>query len=177
MKLKALLISILACIMLLSGCATGDADLSAPDGMKLFSNDNVDYTAYVPVNWIVDMSTGTLSAYVSSADASSINITAQILESVTTLEEYWKGYEADFAETFKDMEYVGKAPATTTLDGVAAHKYTYTATVTGNQYKFMQIVCIKDTTVYVITYTSTPDRFDGNMEDVDKILDNFSFKD
>ncbi|MBQ4601776.1 MAG: hypothetical protein IJB24_02845, partial [Clostridia bacterium] len=64
---------------------------------------------------------------------------------------------------------------TTTLSGEPANKYVYTATVTGTTYQFMQIVCIREMTVYVITYTSTPDSYDSNMEDVEKILDNFSF--
>lgn len=174
MKLKALFVLLILSVMIFSGCAK-TSDIEAPDGMKLFSNEHTDYTAFVPVNWIVDMSTGTLSAYVSSADASNVSITAQALSAPTTLDDYWKGYEEDFKLTFADMEYIGEAPTTTTLSGEAANKYVYTATVTGTQYKFMQMVCIKNMTVYVITYTSTPEAYDGNMEDVEKILDNFSF--
>ncbi len=174
MKLKSLFAILILTVMIFSGCAE-QSDVQAPDGMKLFSNEHTDYTAFVPVNWIVDMSTGTLSAYVSSADASNVSITAQALEAPTTLDDYWKGYEEDFKATFADMEYVGEAPTTTTLSGEAANKYVYTATVTGTQYKFMQVVCIREMTVYVITYTSTPEAYDGNMEDVEKVLDNFSF--
>ena len=175
MKLRSLFAILILTVMIFSGCSGRQSDVEAPDGMKLFSNEHTDYTAFVPISWIVDMSTGTLSAYVSSADASNISITAQTLESVTTLEDYWKGYEEDFKATFDDMEYVGEAPTTTTLSGEAANKYVYTASVTGTQYKFMQIVCIREMTVYVITYTSTPEGFDTNMEDVEKILDHFSF--
>ena len=176
MKLKALFVFVILLMMLLTGCSQ-TTDTEAPDGMKLFSNEHVDYTAYVPAQWIVDMSTGTLSAYVSSADASNISITAQATRGIMTLDEYWKGYEEDFNSTFTDMEYVGEVPATTTLSGLPANKYVYTATVTGTSYKFMQVVCIKETNVYVITYTSTPEQYDSNLEDVEKILDNFSFND
>ena len=174
MKLKALFVLLIISALVFSGCAN-TSDIEAPDGMKLFSNEHTDYTAFVPVSWIVDMSTGTLSAYVSSADASNVSITAQALETPTTLNDYWKGYEEDFKATFADMEYEGEAPTTTTLSGEAANKYVYTATVTGTQYKFMQVVAIREMTVYVITYTSTPEAYDTNMEDVEKILDNFSF--
>ncbi len=174
MRLKSLFLILVLTVMIFSGCSQ-QSDIQAPDGMKLFSNEHTDYTAFVPVSWMVDMSTGTLSAYVSSADASNVSITAQALETPTKLEDYWKGYEEDFKATFADMEYVGEAPVTTTLDKEPANKYVYTATVTGTQYKFMQVVCIREMTVYVITYTSTPDAYDGNMEDVEKILDNFSF--
>lgn len=175
MKLKSLFLILILTVMIFSGCSAQQSEVEVPDGMKLFSNEHTDYTAFVPVSWIVDMSTGTLSAYVSSADASNISITAQTLEGITTLDDYWKGYEEDFKSTFEDMEYVGDAPVTTTLDKEPANKYVYTATVTGTEYKFMQIVCIREMTVYVITYTSTPEGFDTNMEDVEKILDHFSF--
>ncbi len=174
MKLKSLFLILVLTVMIFSGCSR-QSDIEVPDGMKLFSNEHTDYTAFVPVNWIVDMSTGTLSAYVSSADASNISITAQTLKAPTTLDDYWKGFEEDFKATFDDMEYIGEHPTTTTLDKQPANKYVYTATVTGTQYKFMQIACIREMTVYVITYTSTPEGFDTNMENVEKILDNFSF--
>lgn len=176
MKLKALLISVIAVLLLFTGCSNGNtADIEAPEGMKLFSNEHVDYTAFVPLSWTIDMSTGTLSAYVSSADSSNVSITAQALSAPMSADDYWKSYEEDFKATFDDMEYEGDVPTTTTLSDLAANKYVYTASVTGNQYKFMQTVCVKGTTVYIITYTSTPDKYDSNLEDVYKILDNFSF--
>ena len=92
-----------------------------------------------------------------------------------TLDEYWQDYAEDFEATFTDMEYIGDAPTATTLSGIAANKYEYTATVTGNSFRFMQTVCIKDNTVYVITYTSTEENYESNLDDVYKILDNFSF--
>ncbi len=176
MKLKAFFISILAMLMLFTACANDTSNSDIPEGMQLFSNENVDYTAYVPSDWTVDMSTGTLSAYVSSVDASNVTITGAILENTTmSLDEYWEGYAEDFKETFSDMKYEGEVPTTTTLDSLPANKYVYTATVTGNEYKFMQVVCITKAKVYVITYTSTPDMYDENIEDVEKILDTFTF--
>ncbi len=177
MKLKALFAVLILTLTVFSGCSASGTDIEAPDGMKLFSNEHTDYTAFVPASWTVDMSTGTLSAYVSSADASSVVITAQMLgqDDPKTLDGYWKHYEESFNSTFKEFEYVGEAPTTTTLSGEPANKYVYTAKLGDNQYKFMQVVVIREMTVYVITYTSTPEGYDANLEDVEKILDNFSF--
>ena len=177
MKLKALLITLLAVLIFVCGCSGSSDGVEVPEGMKPFSNEHVDYTAFIPLSWTIDMSTGTMSAYVSSSDASNISITAQALEGSMTLDEYWKSYEEDFKATFGDMKYEGKAPTTTTLSGLPANKYEYTADVTNNSYKFMQVVCIKDTSIYVITYTSTPEQYDANLDDVYKVLDNFSFND
>ena len=174
MKFKAFIVFAISCALILSGCAKSDTQ--TPSGMKLFSGENVDYTAYVPENWTVDMSTGTLSAYVSSVDASSVTITAMVMEDPKmTLDQYWESYKSDFESTFDDMEYEGDAPTAITLDGLAANKYVYTANVTGIQYKFMQVTCINAGKVYVITYTSTPEKYDGNISDVDNIIANFSF--
>lgn len=177
MKLKNLLITILAVMLLLVGCSgssEGD-EIEAPDGMKAFYNEHVDYTAFVPMDWNVDMSTGTMSAYYSQSDFSNVSITAQGLQSIMTLDDYWAQYEESFKSTFKKMKYEGEHPTTTTLSDLAANKYVYTAKLGGETYKYMQVVCIKDSTVYVITYTSTPDAYESHLDDVYKILDNFSF--
>ncbi len=176
MKLKSLLITVLAVMLLLCSCSgSSESEIEAPDGMKAFYNEHVDYTAFVPISWNVDMSTGTMSAYYSQSDFSNISITAQGLQTAMTLDEYWAQYEESFKSTFKKMKYEGEIPTTTTLSGLAANKYVYTAKLAGETYKYMQVVCIKDATVYVITYTSDPDKYESHLDDVYKILDNFSF--
>lgn len=178
MKLKALFITVIAVIMIFCSCTVQKSEI--PTGMKLFSNDLVDYTAYVPESWIIGMSTATLSAYASSTDASSVTITAHALEAEDvsiSLDDYWARYEEQFKKTLSDMKYVGKTKKVT-LDGKKANQYTYTATVTDIEYKYMQTVCINNdnNTVYIITYTSTPDNFDTHIDDIGSIVDNFKFK-
>ena len=125
------------------------------------------------------MSTATLNAYASSTDSSSVTITAHALESKDvkiSVDDYWKRYEKQFKTTLSDLEYVGKTKKTT-LGGKKANQYTYTATVTDSEYKFMQTVCVnnENNTVYIITYTSTLDNFDKHLENVGSIIDNFKF--
>ena len=50
-----------------------------------------------------------------------------------------------------------------------AKKYIYTATVTGAEYKFMQIAVIKGETVYLLTYTAKAELFDEHLPTVNKI--------
>ena len=68
-----------------------------------------------------------------------------------------------------------KYPENVTLDGVAASKIEYTATLAGDQYKFMNIICVVGAELYIFTYTSTVDLYDSHTEDVQSILDNFAF--
>lgn len=175
MKRKTLLIVLLTLVILLCGCSSSsDSDSDVPAGMNKFYNEHVDYKAYIPGEWTVDYSTAVLKAQAFN-DPSNISITAQSVNPGMTLDSYWKGYEEDFKATFANMEYEGEVPTTTTLSGLPANKYVFTAEVTGNTYKFMQVVCIHNSTVYVITYTSTPDKYESFIEDVYKVLDSFAF--
>ena len=60
------------------------------------------------------------------------------------------------------------------LDENAAMKYSYTATVTGTEFHFISVVCIRSGTVYLITYTAQPAIYENHLEEVQNILDNFS---
>lgn len=177
MKLRSLLITILAIMLLLCGCSgsSSESETEAPEGMKAFYNEHVEYTAFVPISWNIDMSTGTMSAYYSQSDHSNVSITAEILQSVISLDDYWAQYEESFKSTFKKMKYEGEVPVKDTLSGVEANKYVFTAELAGETYKYMQVVCIKDSTAYIITYTSTPDLYESHLDDVYKILDTFAF--
>ena len=96
-------------------------------------------------------------------------------ENITmTPDEYWADYKEDFTNTFSDIAFEGEGEATL-VDKIAAKKYVYTATVTGIQYKFMQVVTITNGTVYIFTYTSTPANYDTHLEEVNDILSYIEF--
>ncbi len=88
---------------------------------------------------------------------------------IKSTEEYWAYYEADFRKTFGDMEYEVNGE-NVLLSAKAAKKYVYTATVTGQKYKFMQVVMLDKGTVYIYTYTALPDNYDKNLESAEAIL-------
>ena len=56
------------------------------------------------------------------------------------------------------------------LSAKAAKKYVFPATVTGQKYKFMQVVMLDKGTVYIYTYTALPDNYDKNLESAEAIL-------
>ncbi len=88
---------------------------------------------------------------------------------ITTVEEYWAYYSADFKKTFPDMEYQ-KEGENMLLSGKTAKRYVYTATVTGVKYQFMQVVMLDAGTVYIFTYTALPDRYEEHLESIEEIL-------
>lgn len=159
----------------LAGC-TRDINNWVPAGMKQISTDAVDYNLFIPTDWTEDNSSGVVTAYVSSADRTSISVIAFDLDDPNqTPAEYWEANKGAFTSFFTEMKFETEGEAML-LGGVAANKYVYTANASGIAYKFMQLICIKNGTVYVFTYTAAAEKYDAHSEEVLKITDNFSFK-
>ncbi len=90
-------------------------------------------------------------------------------------EQYWDYYSKEFEKTFSDMEYEENGENLIFSNkNLEAKRYVYTATVTGGEYKFMQIVAIHAGTVYIFTYTALEDSYQTHKEDVDKIIEHIS---
>ncbi len=89
---------------------------------------------------------------------------------ITTLEEYWAYYDGELRATFADLAYSVEGESLMMAD-MKAKKYVYTATVTGTVYEFMQVVALKEGTVYIFTYTSTEGEvFDSHLETIHEII-------
>lgn len=181
-RITALILACAVCAILASCGGTVDAD--APDGMKRVEADVKNYTLYVPQSWTVDMSTGTVSAYASSTDRSNVSLTAFAVAAGTTPDSFWSEYAGQFNSTFGDsMKYISPegepvdepAASKTTLGGVEANRYEYRATVTGELYRFMQVVCVTAGSVYILTYTAVDEAYDAHLGEVNDIINSFKF--
>ncbi len=174
-KVITIITLLTVCICSFAGCS--NKTQSAPNGMKVLeSSDNLDYSLYIPEVWIQDLSTGAVSAYYSSSDLSNISMTQFNLDELKPLEEYTKDYIKDLEENLNDFKMSEGFPENIILGGVAAEKIEYTATLSGNTYKYSQIICINKATIYFFTYTALEDAFDSHKEDVQMMIDNFSFR-
>ena len=92
-----------------------------------------------------------------------------------TAAAFWEKYEGDLLATFPDAVF-GET-ANTVVDGsVAAEQHTFTATVTGYEYEFMETVFVRGGTAYILTYTSTPDVFESHLDDVQSIVNSLKFR-
>lgn len=168
-KITAILLALFA-IFSLTACGAND---NAPSGMKLASNEICDYYFYVPTNWTVSMSTGVTSAYYSEKDRSNISMTSYALADTMTAEEYWESIKSTYTALFAEMSE--PEVKTTALDGIEAKQYTYTAKAGEEQYKIMQVFCVKGDTVYVFTFTATPEKFEEHIDKVALVLAEFRF--
>jgi hypothetical protein len=180
---------ILTLTLLFSSCQTdntADGDIPATmdlqDGttVKLANNKAVDFYFYYPQNWVFPNSRDDLmiTIYVNEANMTKPNISAWVFTpafSYESIDEYWNDFAVpDLEGIFPD---VGSAEAQElTLDGIAAKKYTYTRSSADTNYKISQIVALRNTQVYVLTYTATEDKYDTYAKVLDVVVETFKFK-
>lgn len=175
--------AILLVLLTLISCVFASCDTSSlnpndgwvPYGYQLASNENVDYTLFVPNSWTVDISTGVLTA---STKGGNITMVASAIESDVTLGSFWEEYAGQFETTFAEFAYVSKPEGENMIlsnGKVSAKKYVYSATVSGTSYQFMQVTAIVNETLYLFTFTALADSYDSLVETVNEILSYVSF--
>ena len=167
--ISALLVAVIC--LAVSACAF---DSDAPDGMQLASNDNVAYKLYVPTTWTLGAASEYASASYSAADPSNVSVFFFAPETDETVEEYWAKFEEEYKATFPTMTL--ESSENTLLDGRAAGKYTFTATVSGEEYKFTQYIAEYGGMIYMLTYTAPIENFDLHTAEVQYIADSFKFR-
>lgn len=88
---------------------------------------------------------------------------------LVTAEDYWEYYENEFTGTIGTPEYIEKG-TNLLISGMESKRYDYKATVSGIVYRFTQTVTVVNGTVYIMTFTTTPELFEDHSETVDSII-------
>ena len=171
MKKIALILSALMLALSLVSCT--ESDPTIPDGMQRLTNDVINYNLYVPDGWTESISTGAVGAYCSNEDPTNVTVMAWNVDSTMTLDAWWEQYKADIELVFSDVNL--QSTENVTLGGVAANKYTYSAKLGDYEYMYVQCACLHWSMVYVMTFTSTPDRFESHEGDIEDIITYFEF--
>ena len=150
-------ISLALCLLILLASFAGcSAQSDVPMGMVRASTEIVDYDLFVPDEWTVDLTGGAVSAYRGEGDSTNVSMMVWNLPYVdTTLEDWWETYRSEFDMIF--TEFTMESTETTTLDGVAAQKYVYTAKLADTTYRYTQIAAIRRGSVYLMTMTELAD--------------------
>ncbi|MBQ7321697.1 MAG: hypothetical protein IJW99_06345 [Clostridia bacterium] len=176
MKLTKRLLSA-ALAALLSACvltSCGAADPNVPEGMQLASLDGVEYALYVPETWTVNKNSGVSGAYVSAYDKSNVSLISYLPTSAMTTEQYFAMCEESYKAEFDNYALVESGSAT--MADMPAQYYVYTATVGGENYKFLQAIVGNGGMFYNLTYTSLSDMYDSHIEEVMKMIEVFTFR-
>lgn len=194
----ASLAALLLAAVTLVGCA--EQDPNAPEGYKTASNDMVDYTLFVPEDWVVDTETDSLVISARATEQETANITMMVYdnssypaettaegEEVSPVVRYWADNLDDLTRLF-DLDEEGnstfklESDGKTTLMGktakganVSAYSYVYTATLGGVELKYMQVISCHKDSFYFLTYTAPASRYDEYVGEVEELLNYIVF--
>ncbi|HBL83759.1 MAG: hypothetical protein A2Y17_08535 [Clostridiales bacterium GWF2_38_85] len=180
MRIKIIsLVIILAFGLILGGCNSIGNDTSIPDGMVIAENDLADYTFCYPEDWELDMNSTMMSVIGGGTALHPANksISVMVLDlanpNVGAI-DFWNEYKASFDGTFK--EFTAEEPTEVTVDDNIGCTVVYTAKITDATYKYAQTIVIKQGTVYLITFTATPDDYNETIDVYNNVLNTFKFK-
>ena len=149
--------------------------VTAPEGMKLASTDERAYRLFVPVSWKINNRADASAAYASDTDSSNVNVQMYMTSDNTeTVEKYWERLEISYKGMFAEYKLISDEKIK--MDGVSAHKYTYTVVSGGQEYKLVQAILRKGEMFYCLTYTALPENFDKHLPDVEKMIENFDIR-
>ena len=172
---------VMACLLLTVLCACGKQQTNAdgqtiPNGFVAHEAENESYTIYTPQDWLVDTTTGMTIFNMGDEAASNLNVTViGMSASCRNAAEYFDTFRDQYAQTFTDFTLIDDATPTK-LGTQDAYKYTFTATVAGTPYHWMQVLCDYNQAIYVVTYTAKEDSYDRYLENVQSVIDCFVFE-
>ena len=168
---KTVAILLLACMIFsLVSCSK---DNETPKGMKDVARDENPFNFFVPQSWM-SYSGDVVGAYYSVADKSNITIMPYGGD-YNSSEEYWADFKTRCANEFAEFEVLTENESKIVAK-TNALQYVYKMKVDGTKYQCKQYVLAYGGILYVITYTSTEDKFESHTDDVEKMITEFKFK-
>lgn len=160
-------------------------DVTAPEGMKLVSTDEVAFRFFVPTAWETDPESAAYLSWVTETDGSRSNvsmITYMPDDEGYSVADYWKQCVTKYEDALPSFTLLsvdeegnpgGEAGKLGDRD---ATLYTYTYTLSGNRYRVRQAVCVYATSIYTVTYTALEEHFDSHLTEVDAMQDAVVFR-
>lgn len=153
---------------------------NAPEGTVNVAIENAGFYLYVPeTTWMSTASSGISGARVySGEDFSNVNVTVYYPEEVLSAADYWeKKCLQEYTAYYKEFKVLEDKCGDTTLGGLDAKRYVFEGKLEGDvTYRFQQVMTVKDTMVYVFTYTAKAELYDSHLTDVEAMVTNFTFR-
>ncbi len=149
-------------------------DKKTPEGMKIASGDKLEYRLYVPMSWICDSESGKSEAYYPESEKSNVTVTSYSPDKSMNTSDYVGKCEEEYAKSLKGYELLEKTELkVASRDAIAI---TFRANYDGINVTVKQVSFIYGEMVYSITYTARAELFETHLEDVDKIISEFTFR-
>ena len=180
MKRTALLImaALMLCLFSLTSC-TKETMGGHPVGKLEMTNKAIDYKFYYPDTWLTDMNDGMVCIYVANDDPSNVSVSQFGLGTeFKNLDEYISGlphsFTSEWNAVFGETDF--GTPEDITLGGEPAKKLVYEATIGELTYRYLQVFTLHNGNVYTLTYSARTEIFDKHIENVNGIIESFTFK-
>ena len=156
-------------------------DKNTPDGMKIASNDIVEYRFYVPTIWVCDAESGVSEAYYPESEKTNVTVTSyspSTEETGMTLSKYVEKCIAEYKTTLKGFSETVTVTSGLTVVDKPAESIEFSAEYDGAVYKLRQVVFYASefNLYYTFTYTATEAKYDEHMADFDAMLSAFAFR-
>lgn len=149
--------------MLACGALASCGEKAEHPGYKLARGDADDFDFYVPQSWTVSMTEGTVAAYCSPADPSSISLMPGELEHAdSTPDDWWAAYESEFSSIYTDYSLIEAKDDS--LGGCAARTFVFSGKLLDNEYHFEITAAVRSGRIYMLTFTSTPDKYENHAD-------------
>jgi hypothetical protein len=185
-RIAAVMLALCA-VAALGACQTRKDD-GIPDGYKLAGaaesgvedkTGDKDYYLYVPSTWTVDINNTATSAYVSASDPASVSVmtwTASAADS--SAEACWDNYREEFESVYSDFKEESREQIK--LDGADAISVMFIGSIGSGDgaraLRFRQVLAIKGTLVYLLTYSNSAESFDEHASEFSDIVGYFKFR-
>jgi hypothetical protein len=149
-------------------------DKKTPEGMKIASEDQLEYRFYVPKSWICNSESGKSEAYYPESAKSNVTVTSYSPEEEMTTAEYIAMCKETYASTIAGYELLEES--NTKVNEKDAISMVFKANYDGIDIRIKQVSLIYGGMAYSITYTAIAENYDLHIEDVDKIISEFTFR-
>lgn len=149
-------------------------DKHTPDGMEIASADHLEYRLYVPKTWICNANDGMSEAYYPESGKSNVSVTSYSPQSSASVQEYFSDCEQLYSSSLPGYERLSETERQ--VAGRTAYSYVYRTEIDGAEFRIMQTVLAYNGMFYSITYTALTENYDVHLNDVEAILNAFTFR-
>lgn len=149
-------------------------DKKTPSGMKIASDNKIEYRFYVPDSWVCDSESGKSEAYYPESGRSNVTVTSYSTNLIDTVQDYVDFCKKTYEEELDGYKLIEEGTAV--MASRDASFITYSVTYDNTEYKIKQISIKNGGLFYTITYTALSDNFALHTDDVDRMAQAFIFR-
>ena len=150
-------------------------DDKTPEGMKIASDDSIEYRLYVPKTWICKSDSGKSEAYYPESARSNVTVTSYSPNEQMSLDTYGALCIESYKNSLSGFDLV-ETTLGVTMAGKDALSFAFTSNYDGVTYKQRQVIILYGEMFYTLTYTATSENYDIHIEDVEQIIAAFTFR-